>query len=257
MAQAPTGKAPPGQALVIGGGRGIGAAIVDALAQAGHDVTFTTRTADPAPRLAALAERHPSQTFASHPLDLADRAAVEALATHIEDATYAILVHVAGTTYDRLAAMMEQDPAEALMQVNFWSFTRLARAAIRPMTRAKSGRIIAIGSVVGAQASQGNAAYGASKAALSAYVKTLALESARRGVTVNCIAPGFVETDMIAAFADYRKATESRIPANRYARPEEIAAVAAFLASPAASYVTGTVIPVDGGLTASLGIPRS
>lgn len=244
-------------ALVIGGGRGIGAAIVDALAQAGHDVTFTTRSADPQPRLAALAARHPTQNFTTRPLDLADRDAVEALAGEIEDANFAILVHVAGTTYDRLAAMMEQDPAETLMQVNFWSFTRLARAAIRPMTRAKSGRIIAIGSVVGHQASQGNAAYGASKAALAAYIKTLALESARRNVTVNCIAPGFVETDMIAAFADYRRATETRIPAGRYATAQEIAAVAAFLASPAASYVTGAVIPVDGGLTASLGIPRS
>ncbi len=245
------------QALVIGGGRGIGAAIVDALAQAGHDVTFTTRSTDPQPRLADLAARHPAQAIAARPLDLADRPAVEALASEIEDANFGILVHVAGTTYDRLAAMMEQDPAEALMQVNFWSFTRLARAAIRPMTRAKSGRIIAIGSVVGQQASQGNAAYGASKAALAAYVRTLGLESARRNVTVNCIAPGFVDTDMIAAFTNYRKVTETRIPAGRYATPQEIAAVAAFLASPAASYITGAVIPVDGGLTASLGIPRS
>jgi NAD(P)-dependent dehydrogenase (short-subunit alcohol dehydrogenase family) len=153
--------------------------------------------------------------------------------------------------------MMEQDAAEALMQVNFWSFARLARAAVRPMTRARAGRIVAVGSVVGAQASQGNAAYGASKAALSAYVRTLAIETARRGVTVNCIAPGFVDTDMIAAFVDYRKATETRVPAGRYARAEEVAAVAAFLCSPGASYVTGAVIPVDGGLTASLGIPRS
>ena len=92
---------------------------------------------------------------------------------------------------------------------------------------------------------------------MSAYVKTLALETARRGVTVNCVAPGFVDTGMVAAFADYRKATEGRVPAGRYARPGEIAAVVAFLASAAASYVTGAVIPVDGGLTASLGIPRS
>jgi len=244
-------------ALIIGGRRGIGAAVVLAMAEAGYDITYTSRTEDPAHH-AALAARHPTQTFTTHPLDLADRESVESFATQIEDAPpYAALIHVAGTTYDALAATMDQTTAESLMQVNFWSFTRLARAAIRPLTRARTGRIIAIGSVVGQQASQGNAAYGASKAALSAYIKTLAIESARRGVTVNCIAPGFVETDMIAAFADYRKATESRIPANRYARPEEIAAVATFLASPAASYITGTIIPVDGGLTASLGIPRS
>jgi len=244
-------------ALIIGGRRGIGAAVVLAMAEAGYDITYTSRTEDPA-HLQALNERFPGRTFNTHPLDLADRESVESFATKIEDAPpLAALIHVAGTTYDSLAATMDQTTAESLMQVNFWSFTRLARAAIRPMTRARSGRIIAIGSVVGQQASQGNAAYGASKAALSAYIKTLAIESARRGVTVNCIAPGFVETDMIAAFAEYRKATESRIPANRYARPEEIAALATFLASPAASYITGTIIPVDGGLTASLGIPRS
>ena len=246
-------------ALVIGGGRGIGAAVVDALAATGLNVTFTYRSApDAEARRAALAARFPTQAFAAQPLDLADREAVETFASVLEESPpLATLVHVAGTTYDRLAAMMEQDPAEALMQVNFWSFARLARAAVRPMTRARSGRIIAIGSVVGQQASQGNAAYGASKAALAAYVRTLALETAKRGVTVNCIAPGFVDTDMIAAFATYRKATEARVPAGRYATPQEIAAVAAFLASPGASYVTGTVIPVDGGLTASLGIPRS
>jgi NAD(P)-dependent dehydrogenase (short-subunit alcohol dehydrogenase family) len=247
------------QALVVGGGRGIGAAVVEALAEAGFGVTFTYRSApDAEARRAALAERFPGRDFATQPLDLADRDAVEAFAAGLEDGpALAVLVHVAGTTYDRLAAMMEQEPAEALMQVNFWSFARIARAAVRPMTRARAGRIIAVGSVVGQQASQGNAAYGASKAALAAYVRTLALETARRGVTVNCIAPGFVDTDMIAAFADYRKATEARVPAGRYARPEEVAAVAAFLASPAASYVTGAVIPVDGGLTASLGIPRA
>jgi NAD(P)-dependent dehydrogenase (short-subunit alcohol dehydrogenase family) len=245
---------------VIGGRRGIGAAVVEALAEAGFDVTFTQRS-DPdgtAARLADLHARFPGRSFAAHALDLADRAAVDAYAEEIEGGgPLGALVHVAGTTYDQLAAIMEQDPAEALMQVNFWSFARLARAAVRPMLRARTGRIIAIGSVVGQQASQGNAAYGASKAALASYVRTLAIESAKRGVTVNCIAPGFVETEMVAAFADYRKATETRVPAGRYAAPDEIAAVAAFLASPGAAYVTGTVIPVDGGLTASLGIPRS
>ena len=120
----------------------------------------------------------------------------------------------------------------------------------------RSGRIVVIGSVMGLHASQGNAAYAASKAALLSYVRTLAIESAKRSVTVNFIAPGFVDTAMLEPYAAYRPGIEARIPSGRFARPEEIAAVAAFLASPVAGYITGAYIPVDGGLTASLGIHR-
>jgi NAD(P)-dependent dehydrogenase (short-subunit alcohol dehydrogenase family) len=246
-------------ALVIGGARGIGAATVERLAADGFDVTFTFRSyaSTVETTVADLVARHPGQSFLAQPLDLADRAAVETFATTLEFAPpLAALVSVAGATYDTLAAVMDQDRAEALMQVNFWSFTRLARAVVRPMTRARAGRIVAVGSVIGQVASPGSAAYAASKAALLGYVKTLAIESAKRGVTVNYVAPGFVDTDMLAPFASYRAATETRIPAGRFATPAEIANVVGFLVSPAASYITGAVIPVDGGLTAAVGAPR-
>lgn len=236
------------RALVIGGRRGIGAAVVQALADRDFAVTYTYRTEPGAfpPGIAAC------------PLDLADRAAVEAFAVEQEDApAWDALVQVGGTTYDALAAMMDQDATERAMQVNFYAFARIARAVVRPMLRARHGRIVAVGSVIGQVASQGNAAYGATKAALLAYVRSLAIESARRGVTVNYVAPGFVDTEMMAPFAAYRAPTEGRIPAGRYARPEEIAAMVAFLASREASYVNGAYIPVDGGLTASAGVPRS
>jgi NAD(P)-dependent dehydrogenase (short-subunit alcohol dehydrogenase family) len=235
------------RALVIGGRRGIGAAVVRALSERGFDVTYTYRTepGDFSPPMEAMR------------LDLSDRDAVEAFANSLEDGpAWDALVQVGGTTYDALAAMLDQTKAELAMQVNFFSFTRVARAIVRPMMRARNGRIVAVGSVIGQVASQGNAAYGATKAALLAYVKSLAVESAKRGVTVNYVAPGFVDTEMMAPFAAYRAATENRVPAGRYARAAEIAAVVGFLVSPEASYVNGAYIPVDGGLTASAGIPR-
>ena len=236
------------RALVIGGRRGIGAAVVETLAARGFAVTYTYRT-DPGPF---------DPSIAGQRLDLSDKAAVESFAKAQEDApAWDALVQVGGTTYDSLAATMDQDKAEAVMQVNYFAFARIARGVVRPMMRARTGRIVAIGSVIGQVASQGNAAYAATKAALLAYVRTLAIESARRGVTVNYVAPGFVDTEMMAPFAAYKAPTEGRIPAGRFAQPAEIAAVVAFLASKDASYVNGAYIPVDGGLTASAGIPRS
>jgi NAD(P)-dependent dehydrogenase (short-subunit alcohol dehydrogenase family) len=245
--------------LVTGGGRGLGAAIVRALAAAGHDVTFTYRSsADEAEAAArALTATHPAQNFEALRIDLSDRDAVAAFASTLgDDAPYGGFVHNAGHTYDALALMMDQAKAEVAMQVNFWAFTRLANALVRPMMRAKNGRVAVIGSVTALQANQGNAAYAASKAALLAYARTLAVEVARTGVTVNYVAPGFIDTEMLAPYAKFRDTMEGQIPVRRFAAPEEIASVVAFLMSPGASYLTGAVLPVDGGLSAALGVRR-
>ena len=249
--------------LVTGGGRGLGAAIVKALAAAGHDVTFTYRSSAGEAEAAAkaLATAYPEQAFTARRVDLSDRDAVAAFAAALGQETpdlapYGGFVHNAGHTYDALAVMMDQAKAEVAMQVNFWSFTRLANALIRPMMRAKNGRVAVIGSVTALQANQGNAAYAASKAALLGYARTLAVEVARTGVTVNYVAPGFIDTEMLAPYAKFRATMESQIPARRFARPEEVAAVVGFLMSPAAAYVTGAVLPVDGGLSAALGVHR-
>ena len=244
--------------LVTGGGKGVGAAIVRALAVAGHDVDFTYRSSgDAAAALAGeLMAAHPGRTVKAHVLDLNDRTSLEAFCESIEGESWFGFVHNAGQSYDALAAMMQQDKAEAAMQVNFWSLTRIAKALMRGMIRARAGRIVAIGSVAALQGSPGNAAYAASKGALISYCRTLAMETAKRGMTVNVIAPGFIDTDMMTPYAAYREAMEKQIPAGRFAKPEEIAGLAAFLLSEPAAYITGAVLPIDGGLTSMLGVHR-
>lgn len=244
--------------LVTGGAKGVGAAIVRALAAAGHDVDFTFRSsAEQAKALAQeIAASHPGRAITALPLDLADKDALDAFCEAREGESYFGLVHNAGQPYDSLAAMMVQDKAEAAMQVNFWAFTRLAKSLMRAMIRARAGRIVAIGSVAALRGNPGNAAYAASKGALISYAKTLAVETGKRGVTVNVIAPGFVDTDMMAPYAAYRDKMQAQIPAGRFAKPEEVAGLAAFLMSEPAAYISGTVLPIDGGLTAQLGIHR-
>ncbi|MFD0937229.1 SDR family oxidoreductase, partial [Methylobacterium trifolii] len=238
---------------------GLGAAIVQALAAGGYAVDFTYRSsaAQAEALLGALRAAHPEGAFSAHPLDLSDRAALDAFCEAQEGAGWYGLVHNAGQSSDALAAMLDQDRAEAAMQVNFFSLTRLAKALVRGMIRARAGRIVAIGSVAALRGNAGNAAYAATKGALIAYCRTLAIESARRGVTVNVIAPGFIDTAMMAPYAAHRAGMERQIPAGRFAAPAEVAGLAAFLMGDAAAYVTGAVLPVDGGLTAMMGVHRT
>ncbi|MFO7309913.1 MAG: SDR family oxidoreductase [Pseudomonadota bacterium] len=244
--------------LVTGGAKGVGGAIVRALVAQGFDVDFTYRASSAAAEVLAaeLETAHPGRSVRALALDLADRAALDAFCTTAEETTYYGLVHNAGQSYDALAAMMVQDRAEAAMQVNFWSLTQLAKSLMRSMLRARAGRIVVIGSVAALQGNPGNAAYAASKGALLSYIRTLAVETAKRGVTVNYVAPGFIDTDMMAPYAAYRASMEKQIPTGRFARPEEVAGLVAFLFSEPAGYITGAVLPIDGGLTAQIGVHR-
>jgi NAD(P)-dependent dehydrogenase (short-subunit alcohol dehydrogenase family) len=245
--------------LVTGGARGLGRAVVMALAASGHDVVFTynSSSSNAEATLEELRAAYPGNCFTARSVDLSDRGAIDAFVEELdEEEPFYGLVHNAGMTYDSLAAVMDQDRAEAAMQVNFWSLTRLTSGVVRRMTRARTGRIVMIGSIIALRGSVGNAAYAASKSALLGYMRTLALETAKRGVTVNYIAPGFIDTDMLAPYADYREHMESQIPVGRFAAAGEIAGVVDFLMSPAAGYITGAVVPVDGGLTAAIPVHR-
>jgi 3-oxoacyl-[acyl-carrier protein] reductase len=244
--------------LVTGGARGVGAAIVTTLAGAGYDVHFTYRSSvsEADALVSALRSSAPDVQVTASSLDLSQTGSLEIFAEALEEDTYWGLVHNAGQPYDVLAAMMSQDKAEAAMQVNFWSLTRLARSVLRGMIRARGGRIAVIGSVAALQGNPGNAAYAASKGALLAYCRTLAIESAKRGITVNYLAPGFIDTEMMAPYAAYRAKMETQIPAGRFAAPGDVAALVGFLLGPGASYITGAVLPVDGGLSAMMGVHR-
>jgi NAD(P)-dependent dehydrogenase (short-subunit alcohol dehydrogenase family) len=166
------------------------------------------------------------------------------------------LAYNAGGSYDTLAALVDQDRAEALFQLNFWALTRLAGAAARPLMRAKSGRIVAVGSITAQMGVSGNSIYAASKGAMLSYLRTLAIELARKGVTANYLAPGYIDTDLMAPYADYREKVEQQIPLRRFGQSEEVGALVSFLFSPLAGYITGASIPIDGGVSAGLSIQR-
>jgi len=240
---------------VIGGSRGIGAASVRAIAAAGFDVTFTSRYPDGPIRdvLADVRTAHPDADFAIEELDVCKRDQLERVAAMIEEdeETYGV-AYIAGQSYDALAATVDLDRAIDLMRVNFFGFMRIAAVAMRPMVGAREGRIIAMGSVTSLYGTSGNSSYAATKGAMLGYVRTLAVEVARKGVTVNYIAPGFVDTDLMAPYAPYIDRMEKQIPAGRLARPEEVADLVAFLLSPSAAYITGAVLTIDGGLSANI-----
>jgi len=245
--------------FVAGGAKGIGLGVVRALAAEGYDVAFTYRgSASQAAKVQReLQQAYPSQSIEALMVDLSDREQVDQLATQIaETASLYGLVYNAGGSYDTLAVLADQDKAEALFQLNFWAMTRLAAAAARPLMRSKEGRIVTIGSVTSQLAVSGNAIYAASKGAMLSYIRTLAVEMARKGVTANYVSPGYVDTELLAPYASYREKLEGQIPLRRFAQPEEVGALVSYLFSPLAGYVTGSILPIDGGLTAGLLIQR-
>jgi len=248
-----------GKVLVTGGARGIGAGIVRRLAADGHEVVFTYN-ASKAPAEALIGEikgAAPDADIRTIGCDMSDRAAVDAFAKSVEEeGGYYGFVHNAGLSYDNLAAMIDVEAALPAMQVNFWSAVRVVRAMLRGMMRARDGRIVFIGSVTALRGNAGNATYAATKAALLGYTRTVATEIGRRNVTVNFISPGYVDTDMLAPYAEMREKLEKQIPLQRYAQPADIGGVVSFLLSSDAAYVTGADIAVDGGLSASLGVQR-
>ncbi len=240
---------------VIGASRGIGAAIAGRLAAAGYALTLTSRQPDgsvggvleEACRLADDGDHRVCR------LDVNDRDLLEQMAETIQDDDDAYgLVYAAGRSYDRLAGAVDYDAASNLMTTNFMGFQRLSTAALRPMMRARSGRIVAIGSVTATYGTSGNAVYAATKGAMLGYARTMAVEVARKGVTVNYVAPGFVDTALLDPYRAYLERLAEKIPAARLARPEEVAGLVAYLVSAEAAYVTGSVLTIDGGLSASL-----
>jgi 3-oxoacyl-[acyl-carrier protein] reductase len=237
-------------ALVTGATRGIGRAIARTLGADGATVIGTATTDEGAATIAAyLAEAAVAGTGIR--LDVADGSAIDAALADIDKrfGAIAILVSNAGITRDNLLVRMKDDEWDAIMATNLKPAFRLAKGVLRGMMKARHGRIIVIGSVVGASGNAGQANYAAAKAALVGYTKSLAQEVGSRNITVNCVAPGFVDTDMTKALPDAQRAKLlEQIPLGRLGTAQDIADTVAFLASAKASYITGATLHVNGGM---------
>ena len=226
-------------ALVTGGNRGIGLAIAQSLADAGHKVVVTYRSGD-AP-----------VDFLAVKMDVTSTESVDAAFASIEEqwGIPEVIVANAGVTKDGLVMRMSDADFEEVINANLTGAFRVARRATKGLLKLKRGRLIFIGSVVGLSGSAGQVNYSASKAGLVGMARSFARELGSRGITANVVAPGFVETDMTATLDEKRRDEIAKsVPLQRFCSPEEIADVVTFLASPQASYITGAVIPVDGGL---------
>jgi 3-oxoacyl-[acyl-carrier protein] reductase len=237
-------------ALVTGASRGIGRAIALALGAQGAAVVGTATTPEGAGRIGA-ALREAGVEGDGLVMNVTDSASIDAALEAMTKAFGAptILVNNAGITRDNLLMRMKDAEWDQIIDTNLTSVYRLSKACVRTMSKARKGRIINISSVVAMSGNAGQANYAAAKAGMIGFTKSLAREVGSRGITVNCVAPGFIDTDMTRALSEpQRQALLATIPLGRLGQPEEIASVAAFLASPAAAYITGETIQVNGGM---------
>ncbi len=235
-------------ALVTGASRGIGRAIAEALARDGAKVIGTATTAAGAEAIGGWLGASGGRGAV---LDVADAAAIDALIAELESsgAAPSILVNNAAITRDTLLLRMKPEEWDQVIATNLTSVFRLSRACLRRMLKERAGRIISITSIVGAIGNPGQTNYAAAKAGVIGFTKSLAREVASRGITVNAVAPGFIDTDMTRALnEEQRKAMLGQIPMGRLGNAEDVAAAVAFLASPAAGYLTGQTLHVNGGM---------